>query len=369
MKKILQKIHLYLALVFFLPLVIQGLSGSILVFRSEISDFILRQNYEFAVGQNKSADEILLAVKNLNILNEENVIAAIRLPIKEKQAVITRVNNKNDKKLSQEIYLDPVSLAVIKIKNPSSDFFNFVKKLHTNLLIDGQESRIVVGIFGFVLLFMAITGIIIWWPKANNYINALKLNFKLKGVAFHRSLHKVFGFYIFLVMLVISFSGIYLSYPEATAAVINKVFLNSKPAKKIEENKKDFKEINNEKSNEINIKKALKIIEENISETKLFAIFFPLKNDQPFRFTFRKENAERGEPLITVFYDASQEKIINIKNPENYNTAEKIIAWMHPLHEGAGLGIIWKILVFITGLSLLLFTITGITMWFKKSKK
>ena len=41
-------------------------------------------------------------------------------------------------------------------------------------------------------------------------------------------------------------------------------------------------------------------------------------------------------------------------------------AWQRPLHEGIGLGLVWKLLVFAAGLLPPLFVITGISMWLIK---
>ena len=58
MRKIFKKLHLYFALILFIPLVLQGLTGTILVFRNEISDVILRQKYLLSEGE--IADEALI---------------------------------------------------------------------------------------------------------------------------------------------------------------------------------------------------------------------------------------------------------------------------------------------------------------------
>jgi uncharacterized iron-regulated membrane protein len=43
-----------------------------------------------------------------------------------------------------------------------------------------------------------------------------------------------------------------------------------------------------------------------------------------------------------------------------------LLNWQHLLHFGVGLGLLWKILVFLSGLLPLLLAITGLTVWWKK---
>ncbi len=371
MKKILKKLHLYLALVFCLPLIIQGLSGSLLVFRSEISDFILRQNYEFSQGEIRPAFEIIAAVEK----TEEENLAFVRMPFKAQQPAIIRLSNK---KLNRDIFIDPVSLQIIKTENPAEGFFYFVKKLHTNLLIDGPQSRVAIGCLGLILLFMAISGIILFWPKLKHFSQSIKFNFQLKRRAFHRSLHKVFGFWSFAIVFVSSFSGIYLAFPDSTAAVISKVFHNQNSVQNLKnikiEAQKDSANFDLENAIFVSldeIKKSAaepKTTEEAlVNNLQILSINFPQKPDQPYRFNFIKKDYDRGEPLTIALFNQSQQKVLLIKNPDFYNVAEKIIAWQHALHAGEGLGIIWAIIIFLMGLSPILFTITGLKMWMKKT--
>ena len=372
MKKILKKLHLYLALIFCLPLIIQGLSGSMMVFRSEISDFILQQNYKFSEGQNHSASEIIAAAKRAFAESgEENAshfsVSLVRIPYQKSQPAIVRFN---DKKISREVLIDAASLQVIKIKNPAEDFFFIIKKLHTNLLIENPQSLVFIGCYGFILLFMAISGIILWWPKSQNFMRSLSFNFKARGVALHRNLHKTFGFWSYLIILAISFSGIYLAFPDSTAATINAILHNNHPQQNLREIKIETQEL----QTKFNLEKAITeihaaLLESGVSEPQLISINFPQKPDQPYRFNFADKNYERGEPLITTLFNHQQNKIITIRNPESYNAAEKIITWQHAIHTGEGLGIIWQLLVFFTGFLPLIFSITGIIMWRAKPKR
>jgi uncharacterized iron-regulated membrane protein len=64
--------------------------------------------------------------------------------------------------------------------------------------------------------------------------------------------------------------------------------------------------------------------------------------------------------------DANTSEITYIDDPRNYSFPEQVLNWQHLLHFGVGLGLVWTILVFISGLLPLLFAITGITVWWKK---
>ena len=65
MRKILKKLHLYLALVLFIPLVLQGLTGSVMAFRGEISNAILNYKYDLTAGETAAEEDIIAAAQNV----------------------------------------------------------------------------------------------------------------------------------------------------------------------------------------------------------------------------------------------------------------------------------------------------------------
>ncbi len=147
-----------MALILCLPLIIQGLSGSILVLRKQI-----------APQSNSSATSVYQDATS------------------------------QSKKISEE-------------KNPRKEFVRFFKKLHTNLFINNEKGRAIIGIYGFAMLFLSISGLILWWPKKENLKRALTFKFSSTGKKFHRDLHASVGFWSMIFLLISSISGIYLIY-------------------------------------------------------------------------------------------------------------------------------------------------------------
>jgi uncharacterized iron-regulated membrane protein len=58
-----------------------------------------------------------------------------------------------------------------------------------------------------------------------------------------------------------------------------------------------------------------------------------------------------------------------VLDPRIYPLGEKIVAWQRPLHEGEGLGPIFRFLVFLSGLLPLMFSVTGVWMWLKGRRR
>ncbi|NBV05939.1 MAG: PepSY domain-containing protein [Proteobacteria bacterium] len=209
MRKILKKIHLYLALALCLPLILQGLTGSMMAFRSEISDAIINYKYDFAKGEMASQETIIeIARKEVDT---DLSLVPFKMPEKKNQAAKVRFSKNGERKPILEVLLDPVSLKIIEINDPRQNFFRLTKKFHEELFLS-KIGKNIVGIFGIVMLFMALSGLVLWWPKKGNLKRALTFKISESGKKFHRDLHGAVGFWFMLPLLATSATGIYLIY-------------------------------------------------------------------------------------------------------------------------------------------------------------
>lgn len=92
----------------------------------------------------------------------------------------------------------------------------FVSKLldlHDNLFA-GPTGRRVNGAGAIILIVVAVTGIVIWWPGVKTWRRSLIIP---RGVGWKRviwHLHSMIGFWSFAFVLVFGVSGIYLGIPE-----------------------------------------------------------------------------------------------------------------------------------------------------------
>jgi uncharacterized iron-regulated membrane protein len=57
-----------------------------------------------------------------------------------------------------------------------------------------------------------------------------------------------------------------------------------------------------------------------------------------------------------------------VRDPEAAGPGGFVTGWLRPLHSGDGLGLVWRILVFLSGFLPALFAITGVSMWLLKRR-
>jgi uncharacterized iron-regulated membrane protein len=342
MRRKIKKIHLYIALIFFLPLSIQGLSGMALVFADEISNYLISKNYHPTQGNPHSTQEIIEATSSIDGADAKVVL------IKFDEKGWTKLRFAS----GLEIVVDPISLEVISQKNLKEDFFYNLKKFHSNLLVDKSWSHNFIGLVGISLLFLAISGIIIWWPKnREKFYRSIQVDVRQKGYVFWKELHKMLGFWGFIIVLSSSVSGIYLVFksPPAKVEVVegkNKISINE--LEKIAKNS---------------------LVNENLKaeEIKISAISFPQKPNLAYRFNF--SGAGVAALPTTVFVDQYLGEVKSIRDPKSFGVIEKTLALQHSIHSGEIFGIMGRILIFLVGMTPLIFTISGLNLWWMKKKR
>ncbi|MES2677228.1 MAG: PepSY-associated TM helix domain-containing protein [Pseudomonadota bacterium] len=356
-RKIIKKIHLWLTLIFFIPLVIQGLSGTVMVFESEIEDLIsghkeykLPNNYE---NQNSpEIDKIIATAQNVVPKNYSPNFAQF---LENQPAKISFAAEKNPK---ISVFVDPFTLEILgrETSNPNA-VLKTIHQLHTNLLIAGKTGRNLIGYVGIVMFLMLISGIIIWFPKQ---ISRLKEGFSFKfsdsGFNFHRRLHKSVGIWSYLVFFIVTFSGIYIVFPQ----YIEPIFIEGRMREKIT--------LPRQEGRVADVNEVIKITRNVFPDEKIISIFISNTSDRPYRVNLKPNNYITGGPMINVNIDPIKAEIIKVQNPDKFTIGATIMAWQAPLHFGEVFGLPWRIALLLCGFLPLLFTITGISMWWKKRK-
>jgi sulfite reductase (NADPH) flavoprotein alpha-component len=117
-------------------------------------------------------------------------------------------------------YVDPYTGALLApTASGAETFFRNVRQLHRWLMLgdlgDRDVGRQIVGACTMLLLFMALTGLYLRWPRgpaARRWKTWLVPDFRLEGRAFFWSLHSVVGTWVLPVYLVIALTGLQWSY-------------------------------------------------------------------------------------------------------------------------------------------------------------
>lgn len=92
--------------------------------------------------------------------------------------------------------------------------------LHDELLL-GRENRFVNGIGSVVVTVLLATGMVVWWPGVQSWRRGLTVRWRARWPRLTWDLHSAGGFWLSLLLLNWSLTGIYLSFPSQTTALFD----------------------------------------------------------------------------------------------------------------------------------------------------
>jgi len=353
-------------------LAIFGITGSILVFHSELDELLnpTLLTVERPVGNPgyKPLSDIfqagILAMPKQDQLTfadyPRNGEAAFKLSFSEPLAA-DRIQN-------WQVYVDPYSAKVIgKRLMSGSDspfpktFIGFIFELHYALLLGESPGYVIVSIMSALLIISVLTGLIVWWPLTGKWLQALIIKRKASTERFMFDLHKTSGFYSTLVLLPVLFSGIYMNLPENVVPVLElfspvtyRYWFHSTPTPNTES---------------ITMAQAVSIADNRYPTGRpgwIYGATAPTST-----YTVCKDGVEEPGSILhrrCVVIDRYSGKILDVDDPAIGTAGEVFTHWQWPLHSGQAFGWTGRILVFLSGLACPVLFITGVIRWLQKRR-
>ncbi|MCR4033799.1 MULTISPECIES: PepSY-associated TM helix domain-containing protein [Flavobacterium] len=363
LKKNIGFLHLWLGLISGLIVFMVALTGSILVFEDELDEFFNPEFYKVAtVGKEKLPVDVITS----KVQKEFHLKKIDRLhSFYEPERTLLIMATDSDKK-KQIISIDPYNGKVLASVPAKKRFFSVVLDLHRHLVL-GDFGQAITGISCLIFIFMLLSGLVLWWPKK---IKNLKQRLTVKwDASFKRvnwDFHSTFGFYTFLVLLIISLTGLTWSYKWFENGVY---FLADGTTKKTSAKV--------ENPTKIDPKGDKSFFYQNIF-SKTDSIY-KFKGDTQIRMPADtinsilviKMNLEKEIPNIAslAYFDKYTGKIVETRPYESFSNGDKLRRLIYPIHTGSIYGYPTKILAFLVCLFAVTLPITGLIIWLGRKKK
>lgn len=364
-RSVLAFIHLWAGLILFIPFVLLGLTGSVLVFHHEIMDWQAGDMVRASEGPARPAAEIIEAAR---AKAPDNLVPAfLSLPDHPGEAASVRFVPQGGSMRGPgavQVFVDAVTLEVKGTSSGGNPLIRFIHNLHANLMLDRETGRSVVGWLGVVMFILGVSGLVMWWPRKGGWKAAFTVKWRATALRVNRDLHGAAGIWMLIVFLVVTVSGIYLCFPQTMGSAIRATLPGDDPRAI---NRLRVKPVAG--AEPMPHADAIALAQEAVPDAQVLNVAFPTEPGRPLRVRMGREGYLHGAPAITVMVDPWARTVAAISDPKDFTAGETIQAWQRGLHGGEGLGWVWKILVFLSGLLPLLFSITGITMWWIKRQR
>ncbi|MFY9685089.1 MAG: PepSY-associated TM helix domain-containing protein, partial [Pseudolabrys sp.] len=195
-------------------------------------------------------------------------------------------------------------------------------------------------------------GIWLWWPRGGDFLRGLRWR---RSSLFTFNLHHLLGFWISLPLAVVSATGIYLSFPQTAREAMSSI------APMTPQGQRGFGQVAQRTALTADQVLAAALMAE--PNGKPVALFLPVQQrDRPLTWRMQISRAGSGE-IVTVTTDDSSGKTSPATEPLSGDRAASWIRW---IHEGSHSGLLWAIIVTLTGIVPTIFAVTGVIMWLRK---
>src|SRR5215470_1774567 len=205
-------LHRWIGIALMLLLVPIAVSGALLVWH-DLLDALIHPT-RFAVTGTQMVQPSKYLASAAAALEAGVTPAAVRFPADDGWPVIVLARGARadgGPPRIVNVYLDPPTARVLDVVDFRSSLIGVLHRFHENLTIPEYSGRAIVGWAGVGMLILSLTGIWLWWPRSGAFLPGLRW----RRTAFTTTnLHHLVGFWISLPLAVVSFTGIYLGFPQ-----------------------------------------------------------------------------------------------------------------------------------------------------------
>ena len=396
MKKIFRKIHLWLSVPFGLIITLVCFSGAMLVFENEANEWFRRDLYYVETVKESPLPMDKLLEKVATTLPDSVSLTGVSISSDPGRAYQVSLS----KPRRASLYVDQYT-GEVKGKSERSGFFMFMFRMHRWLLDSmnpGNEGifwgKMIVGVSTLLLVFVLISGIVIWWPRTRKALkNSLKITATKGWRRFWYDLHVAGGMYALIFLLAMALTGLTWSFPWYRTAFY-KVFgveVQQRAAQgheqKSDAQKRDTKlAAHRAKKREGNeVRKGERSGRPENNHSDMYSVTSPFVYWQEIYDKLRRQNPEYKQISISsgtasVSFNrfgnqrASDRYSFNTDNGEFTETSlyqhqdksGKIRGWIYSVHVGNWGGMFTRILTFIAALLGAALPLTGYYLWIKR---
>lgn len=331
-RKLWFQLHKWIGLLLAALIIPISFSGAVLVWHEEILRAIHPERFAVSAGPAVGADAYLAAARG--VIGAEARVASLALPLDGEAAVVSAsaVPGRGGPPVRTSVYLDPPTGRVMAVARSNEGLLRVLHVLHGSLYVPGV-GRQVVGWIGVTMMLSAFTGLWLWWPATGRWTRGLRWR---RHPNVDTNLHHQLGFWIALPLFVLSLTGAWISFP----AFFGKLSGEARPA--------------GGSGRPVPAATPALAVGDVLAAArgaKVTNIAWP--TDRKAAWTLRTADGQ-----LTV--DDATRAVTREPAP-----ATGVARLMRRVHDGTGMGIVWRVLIFLGGLIPVVLAVTGVIMWWR----
>ena len=356
----LRTAHLWLGLLLCIPIVVIGISGSALLVQSHYVSRSLPA--ATATGSKQAIERAVEAARAA--APPSSRLGRIDLSVRDGDPVTVQMQPPGRGVRPVRVFVDPVSLQVLGMTEvlPRGQALGFLINIHSFLMMRSYVGVKIVGALGVAMIVMAISGLVLWWPKKGQLRRAFLVRRGARGLSLYLDLHHAAGIWTFAVLLLMSLSGVYLCFPQTVTGALSTVLPSALGSG---EPIAGFVPTPGPLDADMAVASAVRAV----PDARAVAVQMPEQSGRPilvFLETTRFGGAT--QPPILVTLDQATGDIGYVDDPRDHGMVENVVNFQNALHYGVAFGPVWQTVVFVSGFLPLFFAITGLSIWWARRR-
>lgn len=354
------KVHLSIALLVGFFFALLGLTGSLSIYRAEI-DTLLNPQLQAAesTAPMQSLDRIIAAIKTAHPKRYGEW--TLEMP-QHPQGMITAWFEKPQETFFEfhaplMVSVNPYTAEIVANRFWGQTLTTWILDWHTQLQMDTFGWNIV-GLLGLILLLSIGSGLYLWWPGLRNLLNSFTLRFKVGQKTLLLDCHRHIGLITAVPLLMLTLTGINLSYPQLLAAFTGSTGMAHG------ETGRNIVSTADPTPHPTTLAGAVFVARSAFPKAQLRRITTPLGDTGVYRINFRQsDEVNQRHPYTTVWVDHWSGQIKAVRDPLSFSSSETLGTWIWPLHTGEALGGLGRFIWFLAGIGLFTLYVTGLWLW------
>ena len=237
-----------------------------------------------------------------------------------------------------------------------------LSRLHSSLFL-GKAGILIMGWCAVVWLITLFFGLTLSWPakshKLASWLSVLKVRLKEGNYKINYDLHQFASVLIFPIMVVVSFSAIYLNLAEVVTPITNIVapvtpipHITSKSPLPVT-------------GIACSVDDAIGVVQNTFPKASVYSVYRDVKNGvYNIRFLLPGDVSPYGNNY--AYISMANGQVEHVKLTETGSAGDRFINWMRPLHSGKAFGLFGQLAVFLGAISLCAICVTGLNIYIGK---
>ena len=341
------QLHFWVGILLALYVIVIGLTGSVLVFRAELERAASPWPWKPA---GSARANITTVMRNVRAAYPHWLLTSVQAPTPHQPGFIAFVQSRTRLRVA----CDPATGAVLGEVPAGPGWLGVVAGLHERLLLTGRQGRVVNGVGGALLLWMCLTGLVLWWRR-----RAVLVDFRRRWRRINFDLHSAAGFWALPFLLIWGASAIYFAWPAQVFGWVRVVspIVNSTPPR-IGVIPQD---------SDADIDAIIRQAATADPGTKWKGLRLPSGPRSPLQVVMGRSGGEGTDYEDILFFDQYTGNHLGTWRYGANQTFGDLVIWaQQPLHFGTSWGLGVKIVWALMGLAIPLLAVTGLLMYWNR---